>query len=177
MSQPIEIAPARLPDDLPAVAALFREYAGGLDVDLCFQDFDAELASLPGAYAPPEGRLLLVRRGDEPVGCGALRPLGDGRCEMKRVFLRPSVRGAGLGERLVRRLCDEARAAGYRELRLDTLPSMTAAIALYERLGFVPIEPYVHNPVPGARFLSLDLRALSPPARTPAADARPDRSP
>lgn len=161
MTDTIEIGPARVPDDLPAVAALLREYAAGLDVDLCFQDFEAELASLPGAYAPPAGRLLLARHDGEPVGCVALRPLGEGRCEMKRLYLRPSARGAHLGERLVRRLCDEARAAGYDEMRLDTLPSMTSAIALYERLGFVPIVPYVFNPVPGARFLALDLRTAA----------------
>lgn len=158
-TDPIDIAPARLPHDVPDVAALFREYASGLDVDLGFQDFDAELASLPGKYAPPAGRLLLARRGDAAVGCVALRPLEDGRAEMKRLFVRPSARGARLGERLVRRLCDEARAAGFAWLVLDTLPSMDSAIALYAKLGFVPIEPYVFNPVPGARFLGLDLRA------------------
>jgi GNAT superfamily N-acetyltransferase len=158
-TDPIDIAPARFPEDRPAAVGLFRDYAAGLDVDLCFQDFATELASLPGAYAPPSGRLLLAWRGGEPVGCVALRPLDGGRCEMKRLYLRPSMRGTGLGERLVRRLCDEARGAGCTRLCLDTLPSMTAAIALYAKLGFVPIEPYVFNPVPGARFLGLDLRA------------------
>lgn len=162
---PIEIAAARVPEDLPAVVALFRDYAAGLDVDLCFQGFDAEVASLPGAYAPPAGRLLLARRRGEPVGCVALRALDGGRCEMKRLYVAPSARGTGLGERLVRRLCEEARTIGYTRLCLDTLPSMSSAISLYTKLGFVPIEPYVFNPVPGARFLGLNLRAEAPAPR------------
>lgn len=158
MSDTIEIRPARVPDDLPVVRSLLREYAGGVGVDLCFQDFEGELASLPGPYAPPQGRLLLAWRGTEPVGCVALRPLAGSTCEMKRLFVKPTARGARLGERLVRRVCDEARAAGCARICLDTLPSMKTAIALYEALGFRPIEPYVFNPVPGARFLGLDLQ-------------------
>ena len=157
MTEPIAIRAARIPEDLPAVAALFRRYADGLDVDLGFQDFEAELASLPGRYAPPAGRLLLAWRGDTPVGCVALRPLSDGACEMKRLYVAPQARGERLGRRLAMRVCDEARQAGHARIRLDTLPSMTAAIGLYESLGFVPIAPYVFNPVPGARFLELAL--------------------
>jgi ribosomal protein S18 acetylase RimI-like enzyme len=152
------IRPARLPEDLPLVRALFREYADGLGVDLCFQDFDAELAGLPGRYAPPPGRLMLAWDGAQAVGCVALRPVDADTCEMKRLYVRPGARGGQLGRRLAERICDEARAAGYRRICLDTLPEMAAAIRLYASLGFEPVEPYVHNPVPGALFLGRDLR-------------------
>ena len=124
-----------------------------MGVDLCFQGFEQELASLPGAYAPPRGRLLLALDEGEAVGCVALRPLGDDVCEMKRLYLRPTHRGDGRGRMLAERIMDEARALGYRTMRLDTLPMMKDAIALYERLGFRPIDPYYANPVPGALFL------------------------
>jgi ribosomal protein S18 acetylase RimI-like enzyme len=153
----IEIRPATTPDELHLIRSLFREYAASLDVDLCFQGFEEELAGLPGKYAPPAGRLLLAWRGDEVLGCGALRPLGDGACEMKRLYVRPAARGLQLGRRLAERICSEARLAGYSRICLDTLPSMTAAQAIYLALGFRPIEPYVLNPVPGARYLALEL--------------------
>lgn len=153
----IEIRPATLPDDLPVVQRLFREYADGIGVDLCFQDFDTELATLPGKYAPPSGRLLLAWRGDEPVGCVALRKVSDDTAEMKRLYVRPGVRGARLGRQLAERICAEARDAGYARICLDTLPTMEAAIALYRSLGFEPTEPYVFNPVPGALFLARAL--------------------
>jgi ribosomal protein S18 acetylase RimI-like enzyme len=152
-----EIRAAALPGDLPLVRQLFREYADSLAIDLCFQDFEAELAGLPGKYAPPRGRLLLAFDGDEAAGCVALRPIDDAACEMKRLYVRPAWRGARLGRRLAERICSEARAAGYARICLDTLPSMEPALALYRALGFRPVAPYVYNPVPGAIFLGLDL--------------------
>ncbi|RKH65847.1 GNAT family N-acetyltransferase [Corallococcus aberystwythensis] len=151
------IEPARFPDDLPLVRTLWREYAEGLGIDLGFQDFEAELAGLPGKYAPPKGRLLLARRGVEELGCVALRPLSDGACEMKRLYVRPAARGEQLGRKFAERICEEARAAGYSRICLDTLSTMSAAIGLYTSLGFRPIEPYVFNPIPGALFLGREL--------------------
>jgi ribosomal protein S18 acetylase RimI-like enzyme len=153
----IDIRDADPRRDIPLVRTLFREYQQGLGIDLCFQDFETELATLPGKYAPPQGRLLLAWDGADAVGCVALRPLAGGDCEMKRLYVRPVARGRRLGRRLAQRICDEARAAGYRRICLDTLPSMTAAVALYTALGFAPIEPYVFNPIDGAIFLGREL--------------------
>lgn len=152
-----EIRPALLSRDLDVVRGLFREYAASLGVDLGFQEFDAELAGLPGKYAPPAGRLLLAWNAAQALGCVALRPLDAGGCEMKRLYVRPQARGEGLGRQLAERICREARAAGYARICLDTLPAMAAAQSLYRGLGFVAVEPYVFNPIPGARFLALDL--------------------
>jgi ribosomal protein S18 acetylase RimI-like enzyme len=151
------IRTAQLPRDLAVLRALLREYEAGLGVDLCFQGFEAELAGLPGRYAPPAGRILLAWSGGEAVGCVALRPLDGGACEMKRLYVRPEARGGRFGRQLAERVISEARAAGYSRICLDTLPSMAAAQRLYEALGFEPTEPYVFNPVPGARFMALEL--------------------
>ena len=146
------------PDDLAAIAGLFRAYAASLPVDLGYQDFEAELAALPGKYAPPAGALLIARDGaGAPLGCVALRPMADGCCEMKRLYAAPAGRGLGLGRALAEAICAEARRRGYREIRLDTLPTMTEAQGLYARLGFVPTAPYYDTPVAGTRFLARAL--------------------
>jgi ribosomal protein S18 acetylase RimI-like enzyme len=151
------IRPARVPDEVPVVRDLFRAYAAGLGVDLCFQSFDAELAGLPGAYAPPAGRLLVVDAGTELAGCVALRAHAAGVGEVKRLYVRPAFRGRGLGRELINRVVTEAQAAGYRELVLDTLPSMGEAIALYGSAGFAETGPYTADPVPGALYFRKPL--------------------
>jgi GNAT superfamily N-acetyltransferase len=136
---------------------LFEEYAKALGIDLGFQGFGEELATLPGACAPPHGRLLVARVNGTAVGCVAVRPLEPGICEMKRLYLRPGYRGSGIGRGLVEAVVREARVAGYRSMRLDTLETMALARTLYQTLGFRPTAPYRHNPLPGAEFLELDL--------------------
>jgi len=143
--------------DIDPARELFREYAASLGLDLEFQAFSQELATLPGAYAPPRGRLLLAWEGGEAAGCVALRPIEPGICEMKRLYVRPAYRGAGLGRRLAERIVREAREAGYVRMRLDTLPAMAGAQALYQALGFRSIPPYRANPIDGAVFLELTL--------------------
>ena len=143
--------------DLDAVRGLFGEYASSLTVDLGFQSFDEEVAALPGGYAPPTGALLVARVGGEPVGCVALLRIDPETCELKRLFLRPAHRGGGSGLRLLEAAVAEARRLGYHRLRLDTIPEMQRAQALYERYGFREIAPYRSNPVAGARFLQLEL--------------------
>lgn len=153
------ISPVRTSDDLRATAELFAAYAASLPVDLGYQDFGAELASLPGKYAPPQGELLLARgRDGAALGCVGLRPISpEGCCEMKRLYLAPAARGTGLGRALAEAVVATAKDIGYRELRLDTLATMTAAIALYERMGFVRIAPY-YGPTPaGTVFMALAL--------------------
>lgn len=153
----MRIVEASSPDELATAATLFAEYARGLGVDLSFQDFDTELGNLPGAYAPPDGRLLLALDGSSPAGCVALRPLGDRVCEMKRLYVRPDFRGTGLGRRLALQVLRAAAELGYERMRLDTLPAMDRAHELYRSLGFVEIDPYTVNPVPGAVFLERRL--------------------
>lgn len=137
---------------------LFREYADSLGFDLYFQNFEQELAELPGHYAPPGGRLYLAFDGKRPAGCIALRKLSDDDCEMKRFYVCPLFRGKGVGKRLATLLINEAREIGYKRMLLDTVPSMKRAMVLYSALGFKPIPPYRQNPVPGASFMELPLR-------------------
>ncbi|WP_428558718.1 MAG: GNAT family N-acetyltransferase [Solidesulfovibrio sp. DCME] len=148
------IAPAT---DMAVVRLLFQEYAQGLGFDLCFQHFDEELAGLPGRYAPPGGGLWLAWMEGMPAGCVALRPLETGICEMKRLSVRPAYAGQGLGRKLAEAAVAGARERGYAAIRLDTLESMTAANALYRKLGFGQIAPYCENPLPGALYYELRL--------------------
>lgn len=144
--------------ELVAIARdLFREYAAAIATDLEYQGFSAELAALPAPYVPPSGALLIAHVGGDVAGCVALRPLDDRTGEMKRLYVRPGFQGLGLGRRLVEAVIDQARTAGYAELRLDTLASMVSAQALYRRLGFVEIPPYNDAHLPDTRFYSLDL--------------------
>lgn len=138
---------------------LFGEYADSIGVDLCFQNFERELASLPGDYAPPGGCLILALEGDEAYGCVALRQIDERTCEMKRLYVRPGARGLKLGRRLAEAVIAEAREIGYLSMRLDTLPAMTEAIHLYRKLGFRETQPYRYNPIPGAIYMEIALQA------------------
>jgi ribosomal protein S18 acetylase RimI-like enzyme len=158
------IRDARFPEETETVRTLFREYVAGLGVDLGFQGFEDEIAALPGKYAAPGGRVLLAEVDGAVVGCIAMRPQSGDACEMKRLFVRPEGRGRHLGRHLAERICEVAAAAGYDRIRLDTLPQMQAARALYASLGFVPIEPYAFNPIVGTAFMERDLRVGSRPA-------------
>jgi GNAT superfamily N-acetyltransferase len=156
------IRPAATPAAVAAARALFEEYAASLDVDLCFQGFAQELATLPGAYAPPRGCLLLAGSSERPAGCVALRPLPGGSAapaigEVKRLYVRPEARGTGMGAALARAVIAQARVIGYAELKLDTLASMTAARALYGALGFRECAAYYHNPLGGTVYMALQL--------------------
>ncbi len=173
----MKIIQARATDDIDAVRALFREYQRFLKVDLCFQGFAEELATLPGRYAPPQGRLLLAWGGEQAAGCVALRPLENGVCEMKRLFIRSAYRGQGLGLMLAQRIIHEAIAVGYPVMRLDTLDTLERAMRIYENLGFQRCAPYYANPLPGVVYWQ---RALSKPTPVLLAESeqrrdRPDR--
>lgn len=148
---------ASTPEGLALARALFEEYAAWLKVDLCFQGFAAELTGLPGLYAPPQGRLLLARQQGQAAGCVALRPLEPGVCEMKRLFVRPAFRRQKVGRLLAERVIGEAGEIGYARMRLDTLPSMAAAIALYESLGFSRCPRYYETPLKETVFMELRL--------------------
>jgi ribosomal protein S18 acetylase RimI-like enzyme len=151
------IAPAVSPSDLAAAAELFRDYAASLPVDLAMQGFAEELASLPGAYSPPQGALLLVKDGETVLGCIALKPLAPGVAEIKRLYVKPEARGLKLGAALIDAITAEAARLGYRELKLDTLPHLQAAIALYRRAGFEAIALYGSHEYPGLICLGKTL--------------------
>lgn len=157
------ITQAETPAQIDQVRELFLEYANSLGFSLCFQSFDEELAGLPGDYAPPRGRLLLAHHERQLAGCAALHPIDHEICEMKRLYLRPAFRGKGLGRALTGRILQDARAIGYRRLRLDTVePVMKDAVAMYRRLGFYEIAPYRANPMPGTLYMELDLSGHHP---------------
>lgn len=157
-NEAFNIRAANSPSEIAAIKLLFRDYEQSLRIDLCFQGFEQELASLPGKYGPPGGELLLaLDREGNPIGCVALRPIDQQVCEMKRLYVDPSARGLGLGSALVESILEAGRRIGYREMRLDTLPTMEQAVALYRRFGFEPIEPYYETPIEGTLFLKRSL--------------------
>lgn len=155
------LATPKTPEQFQAIQQIFHEYAAELRVDLCFQNFDAEVAGLPGEYVEPQGALLLAMVDGEVAGCCALRPLAasdyPNACEMKRLFVRQPYRRLGLGRQLAEAIVDAARVAGYHHLLLDTLSDMESARALYQDLNFHDIPPYYHNPIAGAHYLKIDL--------------------
>jgi GNAT superfamily N-acetyltransferase len=166
----LSIKQAESREDIEAARRLFEEYAASLGFDLSFQDFEHELASLPGEYTPPEGRLLLAMLGKRVAGCVALRKLGERLCEMKRLFVGPTFRGHHIGEALVETVIREARDAGYTTMRLDTVPFMQAARSLYRKIGFKDILPYRFNPIPGAIYMELSLTGPDHEAPTSSRD-------
>ena len=156
------VTQAQSADDIGIVRSLIQEYQQRLGVDLSFQGFEAELAALPGSYAPPNGRLLLAWHEQTPVGCVGLQRVDSSRAEMKRLYVPPSARGLGVGRKLVEQLLSEAQAMGYSEVVLDTLPTMMEAQRLYRQFGFRDIEPYRANPIAGTRYLAKTLERHAP---------------
>ena len=155
----MQITQAETAEQIEQARALFREYEAWLGINLCFQNFEQELAELPGAYAEPDGRLMLAYYNDELAGCVALRLIGRRTCEMKRLFVREKFRGKGFGRLLIDTVIRDARQIGYERMRLDTIPpKMNDAIALYRSRGFEEIPAYYGNPVPGAIFMELSLK-------------------
>ena len=152
-----DIIPASSKSHIRAIVELFREYEQFLQVDLCFQGFEEELAGLPGKYAEPQGALLLAVADDQTIGCVAMRPLADGVCEMKRLYVRPAYLGRGIGRQLAWWVINRARRAGYRSMRLDTLEKLKPALQLYHSLGFRKCPAYYENPLPGVVYLELVL--------------------
>lgn len=152
-----QIQPATTDAEMSLTRELFAEYAAGLGVDLCFQNFSQELATLPGAYSAPDGCILLARVNNEPAGCVAVRKIGEGVCEMKRLYVRPEFHGRGIGRALAEAVIADARERGYAQMRLDTLPTMRAAVALYRSLGFGERDAYYHNPTPNVIYFELSL--------------------
>ena len=161
-SESIQIQVLEGTDQIDQVRALFKEYASSLDIDLCFQNFETELADLPGDYAPPRGALFIARSTQKIVGCCALRPLDNAdypnACEMKRLYVRPALRGCGLGRRLAEAVLQAAQQAGYTYVLLDTLSEMETARAMYQDLGFMEVAPYYYNPIEGAHYLMARIR-------------------
>jgi GNAT superfamily N-acetyltransferase len=153
----IDILRATTPSHIQTIRDLFREYEAFLQVDLCFQHFEEELASLPGKYAPPHGALLLASAAGQAAGCVAMRPLAQGVCEMKRLYVRPSHLGRGLGKKLALRVIESARTAGYARMRLDTLEKLRPALSLYNGLGFLTCTPYYENPLTGVVYMEMAL--------------------
>lgn len=153
----LEILKAQSSEDIEQVRTLFGEYAGTLDFDLDFQDFEEELANLPGDYVRPTGCLLLALYKGKPAGCVGLRKLSEGVCEMKRLYVKERFRGLGIGRALTKAIIEQARRIGYNYMRLDTVPAMEAARALYVSVGFKQTSPYRYNPIEGAVFMELKL--------------------
>ncbi|PKO59665.1 MAG: GNAT family N-acetyltransferase [Betaproteobacteria bacterium HGW-Betaproteobacteria-18] len=160
-SEPVQIQVLDGTTDIDLVRALFKEYASGLNIDLCFQNFETELAGLPGDYAPPRGALFIAKSANGLLGCCALRPLDTAdypnACEMKRLYVRPALRGNGVGRRLAEAVMEAAQQAGYAYVLLDTLSEMETARAMYQELGFTEIAPYYFNPIEGAHYLMARL--------------------
>jgi len=162
----LKIIPVENGEDLRRARLLFEEYAASLDFNLCFQNFEEELAKLPGDYTPPSGCLFLGIYDGHEAGCIALRRISRDVCEMKRLYVRPRFRGSGIGRSLAKAVIEQAKEMGYSGMRLDTVPAMERARALYASLGFKEIPPYCHNPIPGAVFLELKFNPGPRPAKS-----------